>query len=134
MFLGKNRIHAVLASYNRVSPVVDLFGEQGRSYLAETLEALRTAAQRVVMDNLQVVDHLTRQTEALEADIQLSENQQRIIKILKTMHAEKIHSHSPHHPPQHRFPDRDSVLPTAAIKHWQALLTAGWLNAHHPAR
>ena len=82
---AKNRIHAVLASYNRVSPVGDLFGEQGRSYLAEILEALRPAAQRVVMDNLQVVDHLTSQIEALEADIQLSENQKRIVKILKTM-------------------------------------------------
>lgn len=82
---AKNRIHAVLASYNRVSPVGDLFGEDGRSYLAETLEAMRPAAQRVVMDNLQVVDQLSSQIEALEADLQLSKDQRRIVKILKTM-------------------------------------------------
>jgi transposase len=82
---AKNRIHAVLASYNRFSPVGDLFGEQGRSYLTEVLEAIRPAAQRVVTDNLQLVDYLTRQIEALETDLALDEAQQQTIKLLKTM-------------------------------------------------
>ena len=49
---AKNRIHAVLASYNRLSPVGDLFGVKGRFFLEETLKELRPTAQRVIVDNL----------------------------------------------------------------------------------
>jgi len=82
---AKNRIHAVLARYNRVSPVGDLFGVQGRIFLEESLEDLRPQAQRVIVDNLRLVDHLTAQIEALEADLQLSAEQQQNVKLLKTI-------------------------------------------------
>jgi transposase len=82
---AKNRIHAVLASYNQVSPVGDLFGVQGRAFLEETLEVIRPTAQRVIADNLSLVDQLSGQIKALEADLQLSDEQQHTIKLLKTM-------------------------------------------------
>ena len=82
---AKNRIHAVLASYNLVSPVKDLFGVQGRAFLGEALETIRPAAQRVVADNLTLVDRLSEQIEALEADLELSDEQKQTIKLLKTM-------------------------------------------------
>ena len=82
---AKNRIHAVLASYNIVAPVGDLFGVKGRTFLEEKLVEVRPAAQRVVSDNLRLSDHLTSQIEALEADLTLSEEQKQAIKLLKTM-------------------------------------------------
>jgi transposase len=82
---AKNRIHAVLASYNLVCPLKDLFGAQGRAFLDEVLATLRPTAQRVVADNLSLVDHLSDQIEALEADLELSDEQKRTIRLLKTM-------------------------------------------------
>lgn len=82
---AKNRIHAVLASYNLIAPVKDLFGVRGRVFLAEALETMRPKACRVVVDNLTLVDHLSRQIEALDADLQLSKKQQNVVKLLKTM-------------------------------------------------
>jgi len=82
---AKNRVHAVLASYNRVSPVGDLFGVRGHAFLETTLEELRPTAQRVILDNLSLIDHLSTQIEALEADLQLSDEQQRAVILLKTM-------------------------------------------------
>lgn len=82
---AKNRIHAVLARYNLVSPVGDLFGVQGRIFLEESLADLRPQAQRVIVDNLRLVDQLTAQIEALEADLQLSAEQQQTVKLLKTI-------------------------------------------------
>jgi len=82
---AKNRIHAVLASYNLVSPVRDLFGVQGREFLTETLNNVRPSAQRVIRDNLVLIDHLNSQIEALENDLQLSAEDEKTIKLLKTM-------------------------------------------------
>ena len=82
---AKNRIHAVLASYNQVSPVGDLFGVRGRSFLEETMPELRPTAQRVIADNLCLIDQLCSQIEALEADLELSDQQQQTVKLLKTM-------------------------------------------------
>jgi len=82
---AKNRIHAVLASYNLVSPVGDLFGVKGRAFLDEFLEELRPTALRVIVDNLCLVDRLTDQIEALEADLKLSDQQQQTVKLLKTI-------------------------------------------------
>jgi transposase len=82
---AKNRMHAVLASYNLVCPLKDLFGAQGRAFLDEVLATLRPTAQRVVADNLSLVDHLSDQIEALEADLELSDEQKRTIRLLKTM-------------------------------------------------
>lgn len=38
---AKNRIHAVLAAYNLISPFTDLFGVAGRRYLQEVISSLR---------------------------------------------------------------------------------------------
>ena len=43
---AKNRLQAVLASYNLASPVSDLFGVKGREFLEEVLEELRPAFPR----------------------------------------------------------------------------------------
>lgn len=82
---AKNRIHAVLASYNLVSPTRDLFGVQGREFLNENLPNLRPSAQRVIRDNLVLIDHLDTQIEALENDLHLSAKEEKTIKLLKTM-------------------------------------------------
>ena len=82
---AKNRIHAVLASYNLMSPVGDLFGVQGREYVNVALKPMSSTARRVVIDNLKLIDHLTSEIEALEAEVQLSDEQRKTINLLKTM-------------------------------------------------
>lgn len=82
---AKNRIHAVLASYNQIAPVKDLFGVQGRAYLNEMMSELRPMAQRVVNDQLSLIEDLDQQVAELEADLQLSEEHERTIRLLKTM-------------------------------------------------
>jgi transposase len=82
---AKNRIHAVLASYNLVTPKKDLFGVEGREFLAEALEEIRPAAQRVITDNLTLIDHLEAQILALEEDLKLSDELEANIKLLRTM-------------------------------------------------
>lgn len=82
---AKNRIHAVLAGYNLVSPMKDLFGERGRDFLAEALVEISSTARRVIADHLRLIAHLTGEIEALEAEVQLSDEQRQIIKLLKTM-------------------------------------------------
>jgi transposase len=82
---SKNRIHAVLARYNLVSPTKDLFGVKGREYLSQVREEVRPTAQRVVDDNLVLIDRLDKQIEALEEDLQLSDEHEKLIKLLKTM-------------------------------------------------
>jgi transposase len=82
---AKNRIHAVIARYNLVSPKKDLFGVGGREFLERSLAHVRPMAKRVIEDQLRVIDHLTTQIEALEADLKLSEEDNKIIKLLKTM-------------------------------------------------
>jgi len=82
---SKNRIHAVLASYNLVSPMKDLYGVEGRAFLTEVLEEIRPAAQRVIQDNLTLIDHLEVQIQALEEDLQLSDEFEQNVKLLKTM-------------------------------------------------
>jgi transposase len=82
---AKNRIHAVLAGYNLVSPVKDLYGVRGCEFLEEALARISSPSRRVIVDNLRLVDHLTDEIEALEADVQLSDEQKRFVKLLKTM-------------------------------------------------
>lgn len=81
----KNRIHAILASYNRMSSVKDLFGVQGRVDLNAMLPELRPAAQRVIGDNLNLIDQLNAQITQLEADLILSDEEENTIRLLKTM-------------------------------------------------
>ncbi len=83
---AKNRIHAVLASYNLSPAQSDLFGQAGRQFLQEAqANSLRPAAQRVVADNLAVIDHLDQQIEALEVELPLSVEQARVVRLLKTI-------------------------------------------------
>jgi len=82
---AKNRIHAILASYNRMSPVKDLFGVQGRAYVNEIMAEIRPTAQRVVCDHLTLIDHLDQQVAALEADLTLSKADEQVVKLLKSM-------------------------------------------------
>lgn len=81
----KNQVHAVLATYNLVSPVSDLFGIQGREYLAAVVAQVRPAAQRVVQDHLALIDGLQLQIQALEADLALTTPQAQTVSLLKTI-------------------------------------------------
>jgi transposase len=83
---AKNRIHAVLAAYNLVSPVTDLFGVAGREYLHEMMnKELRPSARQVIEDHLAMIDHLTERIHAIEKNISLNERQDHIVNILKSM-------------------------------------------------
>jgi len=82
---AKNRIHAILASYNLMSPVKDLFGIGGRAYMDETLTKIRPTAQRVIRDQLTLIDHLDQQVADLEADLTLNDEDEQVIKLLTTM-------------------------------------------------
>jgi transposase len=82
---AKNRIHAVLASYNLVSPSKDLFGVSGREFLAQQMDSIRPLARRVVRDHLTLIEGLDQQIAALEADLQLNEEHKQTLKLLKSM-------------------------------------------------
>lgn len=83
---AKNRIHAVLASYNLVSPKSDLFGASGREFLDEVMESsLRPAAVRSIKRDLNLINYLSEQIKEIEHSIQLDPEQERMVKILCTM-------------------------------------------------
>ena len=83
---AKNRVHAVLAAYNLVSPVTDLFGATGRQYLQEVMEKeLRPAARQVVEDHFDMIDHLGERIVSLEKSIFLDERQKHVVNLLMSM-------------------------------------------------
>ena len=82
---AKNRIRAVLASYDLASSVGNLFGVRGRKILEEVIPELRPAGQRVITDQLATIDHLEQQIKALEKEIPLSEEQKQQVKLLNSM-------------------------------------------------
>ena len=82
---AKNRIQAVLAGYNLVSPVSDLFGGKGREYLEEVMGEMRPAAQRVITDNLSLIDRLDELILELEQETPLTEEQAHTIQLLMSM-------------------------------------------------
>lgn len=82
---AKNRIHAVMASYNLTSPWVDMFGVEGREFISEKLAEMRPAAQRVILSNLTLIDHLEHQIQALVADLTLSADLEENVKLLVTI-------------------------------------------------
>ena len=82
---AKNRLQSVLASYNLVSPVSDLFGVKGREYLEEVMEELRPAAHQVITDNLSLIDRLDELIKELEQEIPLTEEQAHTIQLLMSM-------------------------------------------------
>ena len=82
---AKNRVQAVLAGYNLISPVRDLFGVNGREFLQEVTQDLRPAARWVIADNLALIDKLNEQINDLERNIPLSKEQAKNIKLLMSM-------------------------------------------------
>jgi len=83
---AKNRIHAVLAGYNLISPVSNLFGVKGRAYLVEVLaNQIRLASQKVIADYLALIDLLDQKIIGLEDKVQLSEEQAHMVRLLMTM-------------------------------------------------
>ena len=81
----KNRGHAVLAAYNLVSPVSDLFGAKGRQFLTEIIETLQPGARRTIRNHLDLIDHLDQLIQALEDDLELTTEQNQMVRLLKTM-------------------------------------------------
>jgi transposase len=81
----KNRVHAILASYNLKSPVTDLFGVEGQAWLAEQLPDLRPAAGKAIKDNVKLVDDFRQMVTAIEGAIELSPEQQYAYKLLRTI-------------------------------------------------
>lgn len=82
---AKNRIRAVLASYDLASSMRNLFGVRGRELLTEILPQLRPAGKRVIEDHLTIIDNLECQIIALEKEIPLTDEQQQKIKLLSSM-------------------------------------------------
>jgi len=83
---AKNRIHAVLASYNLVSPTTDLFGVSGRQYLEEVMQdQLRPAAVRAIGRDLALIDHITAQISEIEMSLKLSAEQEQQVSLLCSM-------------------------------------------------
>lgn len=82
---AKNRVQAVLASYNLTSPGTDLFGVNGREFLEKVTDDLRPAAQKVISDNLILINQLNEQISELESEIPLTMEQTENIKLLMTM-------------------------------------------------
>ena len=81
----KNRVHAVLAGYNLVSPKSDLFGVKGQAFLAEAAVSLQPGARRMLSDHLELIDQLTSKIKALEAQRTLTPEQCRQVRLLKTI-------------------------------------------------
>lgn len=81
----KNRVHAVLAGYNFISPVSDLFGVKGREFLAERTQKLQPGARRSIRDHLALIDQLDQLIQALEKDVNLTTEQQAMVRLLKTI-------------------------------------------------
>jgi transposase len=84
---SKNRIHAVLASYNLRIPGSNPFGKAGREWLQDILDSdlLRPAAKRVIRDHLALIDQLGAQVAALENDLVLTPEQEAAVRLLKTI-------------------------------------------------
>lgn len=82
---AKNRIKAVLARYNIVASMSDLFGVKGREYLNEALEKIRPMARRVIEDQLFLIDVFDQKIKSLEEYLELDQDQKKIVALLKTM-------------------------------------------------
>ena len=86
---AKNRIHAVLAGYNLVTPVSDLCGPGGQAFLAEVVpQQLRLAAQPVVADNLALIAQLDERIQALLDEVALTDRQAELVQLLQTVPGE----------------------------------------------
>ena len=71
---AKNRVHAILATYNLSSPFTDLFGSSGETWLTDVaMKELRPVSQLVVSDLLSIIHHLDTQIKLLTKDIPIPE-------------------------------------------------------------
>ena len=69
-----------------MTPVADLFGSGGQAFLAEVVpQQLRSAAQRVVTDNLALIAQLDERIQALIAEVELTDRQAELVKLLQTI-------------------------------------------------
>jgi len=82
---AKNRIKSVLARYNLVAPMSDLFGVKGREYLKGVLEEVRPMAKRVILDQLMLIDMHNERIQALEEDLALSPEQQKDVRLIESV-------------------------------------------------
>lgn len=81
----KNRIKAVLARYNLVGPMSDLFGVKGQEFIKVALQEVRPMAKRVILDQLEMIDIYDKRIEALEKDLKLTPDQERESQLLQTV-------------------------------------------------
>ena len=81
----KNRVHDILARYGLTSPFSDLFGRKGRSYLEEVLPTLRPIHQRMLRDDLVVIDGLNERISEVSAEIRRRAKQEPSVQVLESM-------------------------------------------------
>lgn len=63
----KNQLHATLHQHGLRAPVSDLFGKQGRAWLATTTP--RPAARQAIDTSLRMVDHLNQEVQLLDQQL-----------------------------------------------------------------
>jgi transposase len=81
----KNRVHAILASYNLKSPVTDLFGVEGQVWLSEHLPELPPASEKAIKDDLKLIADFQQAVTAIEEAFELTPEQKRAYKLLRTI-------------------------------------------------
>ena len=81
----KNRVHAILASYNLKSPLTDLFGVEGHVWLSEHMPNLRPAAEKAIKDDLKLLADFRQIVTAIEEAIELTPEQKQAYKLLRTI-------------------------------------------------
>lgn len=82
----KNRVHAILAGYNLVSPVTDLFGRAGREWLAGVQETkLRLTAVVVMEKMMEMIGQLDEQIKELAREMPVPEVLEPKIEVLRSM-------------------------------------------------
>lgn len=83
---AKSRIHVVLARYNLTSPVANLNGVKGRTWVNEVCEQLvRPAARQVIEEYMALINELNRYFDALERNMEMTPDQAEIVKLIKTI-------------------------------------------------
>lgn len=81
----KNRVHDILARYGLSSPFSDLFGRKGRCYLQELLPTLRPIHQRMLGDDLVIIDRLNERINEVSAEIRRRGKQEPSVQVLESM-------------------------------------------------
>jgi len=83
---AKNQVHAILAGYNLVSPVTDLFGRSGQEWLGEVVgQVLRLPAQQVITGVLTLIEHIDTQIKKMTKEIPIPEELKPKAELLMSM-------------------------------------------------